>query len=232
MKAGRLFFYIAVVVSFFIVMLLPYLSVYANDRDIMAVKSKNSETAVGKAIKMLEKIELQAGNKSIDRETKKEYIDMLELEIERTGFFINELKDKLKHFDQYFDMLESVKLKTVELKNKIENKFEAPAGASGRISQGTVKQITADQIYDLEAYFNYSESKKMLDEIEKELSQNKFTPADKKSLVLKLGEHLVQIDRMLDDTRFNKRNIEKNIIKMLEIKLRSKNLLDKFYKNF
>lgn len=182
------------------------------------------------AIKMLDKIENQVNNKSIDNKTKKEFIDMLELEIERTGFFIEELKERLKYFDQYFDMLESVKLKTAGLKDKLEGKFKAPAGASGRISQSSAKQVTADQIYDLETYVNYSESKKMLEDIEKDVDQNKFNQADKRTLIKNLGEQLVQLDSMLDETRSNKRKIEKNIIKMLEVKLRSKNLLDKFYK--
>jgi len=183
------------------------------------------------ALKMLEKIETQVNSRSIDYKTKKEFIDMLELEIERTGFFIEELKERLKYFDQYFDMLESVKLKTAGLKDKLEGKFKAPAGASGRISQGVAKQVTADQIYDLETYVNYSESKKMLEDIEKDIDQNKFSQADKRTLVKNLDEQLIQLDSMLNETRSNKRKIEKNIIKMLEVKLRSKNLLDRFYKN-
>jgi hypothetical protein len=196
-----------------------------------AKKKPGSDDFADTAIKMLEKIETQVNSQSIDYETKKEFIDMLELEIERTFFFIDELKERLKYFDQYFDMLESVKLKTSGLKDKLEGKFKAPAGGSGRISQGAAKQVTADQIYDLETYVNYSESKKMLEDIEKDVDQNKISQADKRTLVKNLGEQLVQLDIMLDETRDNKRKIEKNIIKMLEVKLRSKNLLDRFYKN-
>lgn len=212
---------------------LSVLSVFAFCFQASAETKKNQASGnfADTAIKMLEKIETQVNNQSIDHKTKKEFIDMLELEIERTDFFIEELKERLKYFDQYFDMLESVKLKTSGLKDKLEGKFKAPAGASGRISQSAAKQVTADQIYDLETYVNYSESKKMLEDIEKDVDQNKFSQADKRTLVKNLGEQLVQLDAMLGETRDNKRNIEKNIIKMLEVKLRSKNLLDRFYKS-
>ncbi len=213
--------------------ILSVLSVFAFCFQASAETKKNQASGnfADTAIKMLEKIETQVNNQSIDHKTKKEFIDMLELEIERTDFFIEELKERLKYFDQYFDMLESVKLKTSGLKDKLEGKFKAPAGASGRISQSAAKQVTADQIYDLETYVNYSESKKMLEDIEKDVDQNKFSQADKRTLVKNLGEQLVQLDAMLGETRDNKRNIEKNIIKMLEVKLRSKNLLDRFYKS-
>ena len=182
------------------------------------------------ALKMLEKIEKQVSGRSIDLKTMKDYIEMLELEIERENFFIDELKERVKYFDQYLDMLETVLSKTDELKLKLEG--GAPkAAVSGRISQGAAKQITADQIYDLETYANFSESKKMLEDIEKDVDANKISAADKKSLIKKLGEQHDQVGSMLEETRDNKRNIEKSIIKMLEVRLRSKNLLDKFYKN-
>lgn len=182
------------------------------------------------ALKMLEKIESQVNNRSLDLNTKKQFIEMLELEIERENFFIDELKERVKFFDQYFSMLEVVKNKTEELKIKLEG--GAPkAAVSGRISQGASKQVTADQIYDVAAYVNFSESKKMLEDIEKDVDANKISAADKKSLIKKLSEQLEQIDSMVEETRNNKRNIEKSIIKMLEVRLRSKNLLDKFYKN-
>jgi len=184
---------------------------------------------VTNAFKMLEKIETQANSKSIDAVTKKQFIEMLELEIERENFFIEELKERLKYFDQYLDMLEVVKSKTEELKAKLEGGAQKSPSA-GRISAGSQKQITADQILDLETYANFSESKKMLEDIEKEVDQNKIDAAGKLSLVKNLTQQLVSVEKLIEETRNNKRSVEKNIIKMLEVKLRSKNLLDKFYK--
>jgi len=184
---------------------------------------------VTNAFKMLEKIETQVNSKSIDALTKKQFIEMLELEIERENFFIEELKERLKYFDQYLDMLEVVKSKTEELKAKLEGGAQKSPSA-GRISAGSQKQITADQILDLETYANFSESKKMLEDIEKEVDQNKIDAAGKLSLVKNLTQQLVSVEKLIEETRSNKRSVEKNIIKMLEVKLRSKNLLDKFYK--
>jgi len=126
-------------------------------------------------------------------------------------------------------MLEVVKSKTEELKAKLEGGAQKSRSA-GRISAGSQKQITADQILDLETYANFSESKKMLEDIEKEVVQNKIDAAGKLSLVKNLTQQLVSVEKLIEETRNNKRSVEKNIIKMLEVKLRSKNLLDKFYK--
>ncbi|HOT76342.1 MAG TPA: hypothetical protein PK467_11175 [Candidatus Wallbacteria bacterium] len=190
---------------------------------------EKSADKVDNALKILEKIENQVNSRSLDLNAKKQFIEMLELEIERENFFIEELKERSKCFEQYFSILEILKNKTEELKNKLEGTAVKPSGET-RINSD-VKQITADQIFDVAAYVNFSESKKALEEIEKEFDQKKITDANKKILIKKLSEQLVQINKMSEETRENKRKVEKSIIKMLEVKLRSKNLLDKFYKN-
>ena len=216
----------SVLIFSFVLIFLACASSFAQAQKTAASSGDKADNA----IKMLEKIEKQVNNRSLDLETRKQFIEMLELEIERENFFIDELKERVKFFDQYFSMLEVVKNKTEELKTKLEG--GAPkAAASGRISQGAAKQVTADQIYDVATYVTFSESKKMLEDIEKDVDANKISAADQKTLIKKLNEQLDQIDSMVEETRNNKRNIEKSIIKMLEVRLRSKNLLDKFYKN-
>lgn len=186
---------------------------------------------VGNALKMLEKIENQVNSRSLDAKAMKEYVEMLELEVERENFFIDELKERVKYFDQYLDMLETVRTKTAELKTKLEGGAARDTRGSGRIALSSPGHVTADQIYDLETYANFSESKKMLEDIEKEVDAGKVGAADGRELVKKLGEQAAQIEDMIEETRNGKRKVENSIIKMLEVRLRSKNLLDKFYKN-
>jgi|GEM_PF-6324834 len=198
-----------------------------------AAKSEIFKTARAKtnvlneAGKMLDDIEIQAGKGNFNEKNRKEFINMLEFEIEKEDNFINELKRHLKCLEQYSAMLALTKEKTSSLYTKISGKVDKSSYKPFNFAE-TEKKLKSGHILDSETLNNFDETIKTLNGIEKDISANKINGKKLATLTDYLKQQLSAIDLMIDQADISVKNVENNIVKALEIKNKSKNLLKKF----